>query len=68
MRSTIRCFYQCPDRVLHCHETCEKYKAEKEEYLKAKSEVKKQHNKDKAITNAMVENKRRVRKAAHIKK
>jgi hypothetical protein len=40
---------------------------EQEEYLNAKMEVMKQHNMDRAITNAMVENKRRVKKAAHVK-
>lgn len=67
MRRTISCCYECPDRKLHCHSECERYITEQEEYLNAKMEVMKQHNMDRAITNAMVENKRRVKKAAHVK-
>lgn len=68
MRRTVSCCHNCPDRILHCHSTCEKYKAEKEEYLKEKADFKKKYNMEREITHAMVENKRRVRKAANVKK
>lgn len=30
----IRCCFECKDRKLHCHSTCERYLKEKEEYSK----------------------------------
>lgn len=68
MRSTVSCCYQCTKRTSDCHTYCEYYKAEVKEYNQAKAEVMKKHNMDRAIDNAMVENKRRVRKSAHVKK
>lgn len=43
MRRTVSCCKDCPDRVLHCRSTCEKYISEREEYLTKKAEVMKQH-------------------------
>lgn len=33
----IRCCYQCPEREIGCHSTCEKYKAEKVAWDKEKA-------------------------------
>lgn len=46
MRRTISCCYDCPDRILHCHSTCEKYLTEQKEYQEAKDAVMKQHGMD----------------------
>jgi hypothetical protein len=43
MRRTVSCCKDCPDRVLHCHSTCERYILEQEEYQKKKAEVMKQY-------------------------
>lgn len=39
--STIKCCYNCPDRVVGCHGTCEKYLTEKTEYEQRKAEFNK---------------------------
>jgi len=63
MRRTVSCCKDFPDRILYCHSTCEKYIAEIEQCHAEKAEVVKKHNMDSAITHAMIENKRRVKKA-----
>lgn len=46
--STIKCCYKCvpPKRHLGCHETCEEYLKEKEEWNKKKEEITKIKTRD----------------------
>lgn len=62
MRRTISCCYECPDRKLHCHSTCEKYITEQKEYQEVKEAVMKQHGMQLEIEKTMRQGNERMKR------
>ena len=64
----VNCCYECQDRHIGCHEVCQKYINQLEEYIAEKREIKKMKNRETAVTTFAIDgirkSKRRTGKKA----
>lgn len=60
MNCTIQCCHNCPDRVVGCHSTCERYKEQKASWNKIRAEEKEQQRQEYCRMEAIMEGKRRM--------
>lgn len=56
----IKCCLNCKDRAEKCHAYCERYKAEKEEYEKAKERIDKERHAEASLEGRKIEAIRRM--------
>ena len=60
MQRKVTCCHDCQEREVGCHSTCKKYIEEIEQYLKEREKIKTEKNKEAAIREAIICNKRRI--------
>lgn len=60
MQRKVTCCHDCQEREVGCHSTCKKYIEENEQYLKEREKIKAEKNKEAAIREAIICNKRRI--------
>lgn len=60
MQRKVTCCHNCQEREIGCHSTCKKYIEENEQYLREREKIKAEKNKEAAIREAIICNKRRI--------
>lgn len=60
MQRKVTCCHDCQEREVGCHSTCKKYIEENEQYLRERERIKTEKNKEAAIREVIICNKRRI--------
>lgn len=60
MQRKVTCCHDCQEREIGCHSTCKKYIEETEMHLMEREKIKAEKNKEAAIREAIICNKRRI--------
>lgn len=61
----ITCCKDCADRKIACHDSCERYKAQKAAYEETKNTIYEQKEKERALDHVVERNKLRRKKIKH---